>query len=113
MTDCVFCRISRGELPATFVYQDEAIMAFHDISPVSPTHILIVPRQHILNTTEVNEQNAPLLGRMVQVAAQVARDQNVEASGYRLIMNTGTNGGQVVMHLHIHLLGGRRLGRLG
>ena len=113
MTDCVFCRISRGELPATFVYQDDAIMAFHDISPLAPTHILIVPRQHILNTTEVNEQNAPLLGKMVQVAAQVARDQNVEASGYRLIMNTGANGGQVVMHLHMHLLGGRRLGRLG
>ncbi|MCC7448673.1 MAG: histidine triad nucleotide-binding protein, partial [Anaerolineae bacterium] len=104
---------SRGELPATFVYQDDAIMAFHDISPSAPTHILIVPRQHILNTTEVNEQNAPLLGKMVQVAAQVARDQNVEASGYRLIMNTGQNGGQVVMHLHMHLLGGRRLGRLG
>ena len=113
MTDCVFCRIARGELPATFVYQDDAIMAFHDTSPLAPTHILIVPRQHILNTTEVNEQNALLVGKMVQVAAQVARDQNVEAGGYRLIMNTGQNGGQVVMHLHMHLLGGRRLGRLG
>ncbi len=113
MTDCIFCRISRGELPATFVYQDDAIIAFHDVSPLAPTHILIVPRQHILNTTEIDEQNAPLLGRMVQVAAQVARDQNVEAGGYRLIMNTGQNGGQVVMHLHMHLLGGRRLGRLG
>jgi histidine triad (HIT) family protein len=111
--DCIFCRIAAGKAPARFVYQDDEVIAFRDIAPVAPTHILIVPRRHILNTAEIDDQTAPLMGRLVQVAAQVARAENVEASGYRLIINAGPDGGQVVMHLHIHLLAGRRMGRLG
>jgi histidine triad (HIT) family protein len=111
--DCVFCRIAAGKAPARFVYQDDEVIAFHDIVPVAPTHILIVPRRHILNTAHIDDQAVPLVGRLVQVAAQIARAENVEASGYRLIINTGPDGGQVVMHLHIHLLAGRRMGRLG
>jgi histidine triad (HIT) family protein len=111
--DCIFCRIAAGRAPARFVYQDDEVIAFRDIAPVAPTHILIVPRRHLLNTAEIDDQTAPLMGRLVQVAAQIARAENVEASGYRLIINTGPDGGQVVMHLHIHLLAGRRMGRLG
>ncbi len=111
--NCVFCRIAAGQAPARFVYQDDDIIAFHDLAPVAPTHILIVPRRHLTSTADVDGITVPLLGRMVQVAAHVAREQDVEISGYRLVMNSGPNSGQVVMHLHMHLLGGRRLGRLG
>ncbi len=111
--NCVFCRIAAGQAPARFVYQDDDIIAFHDLAPVAPTHILIVPRRHLTSAAEIDTETVPLVGRMVQVAAHVAREQDVEISGYRLVMNSGPNSGQVVMHLHMHLLGGRRLGRLG
>ncbi len=111
--NCVFCKIAAGEAPARLVYQDDDIIAFHDIVPTAPTHILIVPRRHLTSTADIDAETVPLLGRMVQVAATIAREQNVETSGYRLVMNTGPNSGQVVMHLHMHLLGGRRLGKLG
>ncbi len=111
--DCVFCRIAAGAAPARFVYQDDQVIAFHDIAPVAPTHILIVPRRHIVSTAHIDDQTAPLMGRLVQVAAQIARAENVEASGYRLIVNSGPDSGQIVMHLHVHLLAGRRMGRLG
>ncbi len=111
--NCIFCKIAAGQAPARFVYQDDDIIAFHDIVPAAPTHILIVPRRHLTNTAEVDRDTVPLLGHMVQVAAHIAREQNVEISGYRLVMNCGPNSGQVVMHLHMHLLAGRRLGKLG
>jgi histidine triad (HIT) family protein len=111
--DCIFCKISRGEIPATFVHQDDEIIAFRDINPVAPTHVLIVPRQHLVNTTEIDDKTAPLVGRMTHLAARIARDEKIDVDGYRLIMNTGPNGGQVVMHIHMHLLGGRQLKALG
>ena len=111
--DCIFCKIAQGSAPADFVFQNDELMAFRDISPAAPTHILIVPRQHMVSTADIDDQTAPLVGRMVQVAAQIAREQGVEKSGYRLIMNTGPDGGQVVMHLHLHLLAGRRMRALG
>jgi histidine triad (HIT) family protein len=111
--DCIFCKIARGEAPAKLVHEDDDVIAFHDISPVAPTHILIVPRQHIVDTSHIDAQTTPLIGRMVHVAAQIARQQGVEKSGYRLIMNTGPDSGQVVMHLHMHLLAGRRMRGLG
>ncbi len=111
--NCVFCKIAAGEAPARLVYQDDDIIAFHDIAPVAPTHILIMPRRHLTSTADVDRGSAPLVGRMVQVAAHIARELNVETSGYRLVINSGPNSGQVVMHLHMHLLAGRRLGRLG
>jgi histidine triad (HIT) family protein len=111
--NCVFCNIAAGQAPARFVYQDDDIIAFHDIVPAAPTHILIVPRRHLTSPADVDAETVPLLGRMVQIAAFIAREQNVEISGYRLVMNAGPNSGQVVMHLHLHLLAGRRLGKLG
>jgi histidine triad (HIT) family protein len=112
-SDCVFCRIVRGELPATVVFQNDEMMAFRDINPSAPTHILIVPRQHFDSAALINDQTAPLVGRMMQVAAQIARDEKVERSGYRLVTNTGPDSGQVVHHFHLHLLGGRRMRALG
>src|SRR5438552_18883138 len=111
--DCVFCKIALGNAPADFIFQDDELMAFRDILPAAPTHILIVPRQHLVSTSEVDDRTVPLVGRMVQLAAQIAREQGVEKSGYRLIMNSGPDGGQVVMHLHLHLLAGRRMRALG
>ncbi len=107
--DCVFCKIARGEIASQIVYQDEAVVAFRDIHPAAPTHILIVPRQHIVNISAADESTAPLLGRIILVAAQIARAEKIEAEGYRLVTNSGRNGGQSVWHLHWHLLGGRRM----
>src|SRR5437868_1719614 len=106
--DCIFCKISRGEIPANMVYQDDDIIAFRDIQPVAPTHILICPRQHLANVDEVTEATAPLMGRIIKVAADLARQERVSSKGYRLLTNNGPEGGQVVMHLHFHLLGGRQ-----
>lgn len=111
--DCIFCKIARGDIPTTFLYQDDEIVAFRDISPAAPTHILIVPRKHIVSVADVDDATVPLMGKLIKVAAQIARDENVEASGYRLLANVGPDSGQVVMHLHWHLLGGKKLGKLG
>ena len=111
--DCIFCKIARGEIPSTFLYQDNDIVAFRDSSPVAPTHVLIVPRKHMVSVADVDDATAPMMGKAIQVAAQIARMENVEASGYRLLTNAGPDGGQVVMHLHWHLIGGRKLGKLG
>jgi len=106
---CVFCKIARGELPANVVYQDEDVVAFQDIHPGAPTHILIVPRQHIVNLGEVDAQHTSLMGKLVVAAATIAREHGLGADGFRLVANTGVNGGQSVWHLHWHLLGGRRM----
>jgi histidine triad (HIT) family protein len=107
--DCIFCKIVQGTIPAKIAFQNDEMLAFHDINPAAPTHILIVPRQHISSTAELNEQTSSLVGRMVLTAAQLAREQNIEASGYRIVTNTGSDGGQTVNHLHLHLLGGRHM----
>jgi histidine triad (HIT) family protein len=111
MTDpnCIFCQIVAGSVPATFVHQDDEIVAFRDIHPGAPTHILIIPRQHLVSLDEASAENAPLMGRLVATAAQIARDEGIAATGYRLVTNIGVEGGQSVFHLHWHLLGGRRL----
>src|SRR5689334_12257649 len=92
--DCLFCKIAAGSIPAKIAFQNDEIMAFHDINPAAPTHILIIPKQHIGSTAELNEQTAPLVGRMLLTAAQLAREQNIEASGYRIVTNTGSDAGQ-------------------
>ena len=107
--NCLFCKIASGQIPAKLAFQNEEMVAFHDINPVAPTHILIIPREHIVNTGEITDQNAPLVGRMIQTAAHLAREQGIEAEGYRLVTNSGTNAGQSVWHLHLHLLGGRKM----
>lgn len=107
--DCIFCQIVSGEVPSELVYQDEELVAFRDISPMAPTHLLIITRRHIACIADVSEAGLPVIGRMVNVANQLARSEGIAQSGYRLVVNCGQDGGQVIPHLHIHLLGGRRL----
>ena len=109
--DCLFCKIGCGEIPAELVFEDEQVIAFNDINPQAPVHLLIVPREHI---GTINELDDPaLVGHMVLTAKKLASDLNINESGYRLIMNCNEQGGQTVFHIHLHLLGGRRLTHLG
>ena len=107
--ECVFCQIVAGKLPSDIVYQDEEMIAFRDINPQSPTHVLIIPRKHIVSLAELAEGETSLMGRMVNIANQLAKKEGVAQSGYRLVVNCGQEGGQLVPHLHLHLLGGRQL----
>lgn len=109
-TDCLFCRIAAGRIPATIVHEDDAVIAFRDIAPHAPTHLLVIPRRHIRSAVELTDDDGPLLGRMFAVAADLARSEGVAEDGYRLVTNIGRWGGQTVEHLHVHLLGGRALG---
>ena len=107
--DCVFCKIVAGEIPSDILYQDDEVIAFRDINPQAPVHLLIIPRAHIPSLTELTESQLALMGRMVSAANQLAEKEGVSESGYRLVVNCGKQGGQLVPHLHMHLLGGREL----
>ena len=109
MDNCIFCKIINGQSPATIVYKDEEIIAFRDIHPVAPTHLLIVPVKHIVSVNEVQPEDEAVMGRLFTVAKQLAEQAGIAESGYRLIVNTGAHGGQVVFHLHMHLMGGQRM----
>lgn len=106
-TDCLFCRIVRGEIPATIVAQDENCVAFRDVNPQAPVHVLVIPRTHVASLDAVTDQ--ALLGQVMTMAADVARQEGIVDAGYRTVINTNGNGGQTVFHLHAHVLGGRRL----
>ncbi|MCL2496090.1 MAG: histidine triad nucleotide-binding protein [Clostridiales bacterium] len=110
MENCIFCRIAAGQIPANFLYEDEDIAAFRDINPRAPVHVLIIPKKHIASLAEIEEADTALLGRICLVARQLAENEGIAASGYRLISNCGTDSGQEVAHLHFHLLGGQFLG---
>ena len=105
--DCLFCRIVAGTIPADRVHEDDVVIAFRDIAPRAPTHILLVPRRHIASAAELTEADGPMLGRLFAVAADLAREARIAEVGYRLVSNVGRWGGQTVDHLHIHLMGGR------
>ena len=105
--DCLFCRIVAGEIPSTHVYDDDLILAFRDIAPRAPTHILLIPKRHIASALELTEDDAQVVGRIFSVAADLARSEGIAEGGYRLISNVGLWGGQSVDHLHVHLMGGR------
>lgn len=107
MNDCIFCRIVRGEIPATKVYEDEEVLAFRDIRPLAPLHLLIIPKQHITSLAEASAADAALLGKMLLLAPRLAAE-NGSTDGFRTIVNTGRVGGQEVYHLHIHVLGGEQ-----
>lgn len=107
--DCVFCKIIAGEIPSDIRYQDDELIAFSDVNPVAPTHLLIIPRQHIPSLRELPDGETPLIGRMVKVANHLAEENGIADSGYRLAINCGQQGGQAVPHLHLHLIGGRQL----
>jgi histidine triad (HIT) family protein len=108
-TDCIFCKIAAGEMPSELLYQDEEVIVFPDINPAAPTHLLIVSRKHIPSLLHLSEAELPLIGHMTRVANQLARKYGIADSGYRLVINCGEQGGQLVPHLHMHLLGGRKL----
>jgi histidine triad (HIT) family protein len=107
MSDCLFCRIVAGEIPSTRVAEDEHVVAIRDISPRAPTHVLLLPREHIRSAAELTEGDAALLGRLFASAAEIARNEGVAEGGYRIVTNIGSWGGQTVDHLHFHLMGGR------
>ena len=112
--DCVFCKIAAGEIPGTFVHQDDELVAFRDINPIAPTHILVVPRKHIASLVDLADSDLPVMSAMVKVANDLARKEGIDEKGYRLVINTGKEGTQLVQHLHMHLIGGRQLsGRIG
>lgn len=105
--DCVFCKIISGEIPAKKVYEDETVLAFYDLEPAAPVHILIIPKEHIKSVDEINSQNSNVIGHIFEIAAKLAKENNL-VNGYRLINNCGDDAGQSVKHLHFHLLGGRK-----
>jgi len=108
MPDCIFCRIIRGEAPAKKLYEDERAFVFEDINPQAPTHVLIIPKKHIVGLKEAQAEDAEIIGYLHLVAAQIARQRGIE-DGYRTVFNVGPRAGQSVFHLHLHLLGGRSL----
>ncbi|WP_263383013.1 histidine triad nucleotide-binding protein [Granulicella arctica] len=109
MSDCLFCRIVAGEIPAKRLYEDERCLAFADINPQAPVHLLVIPKQHLASTAHTTAEHAGLLGDLLAAAAKIAVEQKL-ANGYRIVINTGPDGGQTVDHLHLHLLGGRHMG---
>ena len=108
MSDCLFCRIVAGEIPSTKVYEDELILAFRDIAPQAPTHILVIPKTHIPSVDGVTEENAPLVAHIFRVIPTIAAAEKLE-NGYRVVSNCGPDAGQTVPHLHFHILGGKEL----
>jgi len=112
--DCIFCKIAAGEIPSDTLYHDDEVVAFRDISPQAPVHVLVIPRKHIESLVQLTGDESSPVAHMVDVANQLAREEGVAESGYRLVINCGEQGGQLVPHLHLHLLGGRGLsGELG
>ena len=107
-TDCLFCKILAGEIPANRVYEDEFCIAFPDINPQAPTHLLVIPKEHIASQAKAVADHKSLLGHLMAATANLARSQKLE-KGYRVVINTGDDGGQTVQHLHLHLLGGRHM----
>lgn len=107
--DCLFCKIAQGTIPADIVYQDDQVIAFTDIHPHAPHHQLIIPRKHIATINDAGEEDTQLLGHLIQTAKQLAKKYNLAEDGYRLVMNCNAGAGQTVFHIHVHLLGGRRL----
>ena len=108
MSDCLFCKIIAGDIPSTKVYEDELVLAFRDIAPQAPTHILVIPKEHIASVAEINETNSAVISHIFEVIAKIAEEEKLE-SGYRVVSNCGDDAGQTVHHLHFHILGGKKL----
>ena len=110
MADCLFCKIAAGQIPATLVYQDEHLIAFKDINPQAPMHVLVVPRRHVATLDSLSESDDQIVGEMVRRAAAIAREHGHADRGYRTVFNCNADAGQTVFHIHLHVLGGRTLG---
>lgn len=109
MTDCLFCKIASGEIPGDIVYQDDDVLAFRDLSPQAPVHFLVIPKKHISTINDIQPADAELIGKMYLAAQAVAKDEGMDDSGYRCVMNCNDDGGQTVHHIHLHVLGKRRM----
>ena len=109
MSDCLFCRIIKGDIPARKVYEDDQVVVIEDIAPVAPLHLLILPRQHLVNALDVHQEHEGLIGHVFSVAAKLARERGVADAGFRIVNNNNADAGQSVFHIHFHLLAGRHL----
>ena len=110
MDDCIFCKIIKKEIPSSIVYEDAEILAFRDINPVAPVHILVIPKKHIESVLELNEKDEKLIGRIYTVINKTAKQEGIDEKGFRIVVNCGEDGGQEVKHLHFHIIGGKKLG---
>ncbi|MCI8361869.1 MAG: histidine triad nucleotide-binding protein [Clostridia bacterium] len=110
MEDCIFCKIIKGEIPSNKVYEDDEILAFHDINPAAPIHILVIPKKHISMLTDLKEEDERLIGKIYTTINKIAEKEGFKEAGYRVIANCGKDSGQEVMHIHFHILGGKVLG---
>ena len=110
MNDCIFCKIIKKEIPSNIVYEDEEILAFRDINPVAPVHILVIPKKHIESLVNLKEEDELLIGKIYTVINVIAKQEGIDEKGFRVVVNCGEDGGQEVKHLHFHILGGQKLG---
>jgi histidine triad (HIT) family protein len=109
MENCIFCRIVRGEIPGSRVWEDDQLIAIRDINPAAPVHVLVMPREHVASVAELEDGDGALAGRMLLAARDIARQEGISERGYRLVINTGAEGGQTVPHLHLHVIGGKQM----
>ena len=110
MDDCIFCKIIKKEIPSSIVYEDDEILAFRDINPVAPIHVLVIPKKHIESVLELNEEDEKLVGKIYTVINKIAKQEGIDEKGFRIVVNCGEDGGQEVRHLHFHIIGGKKLG---
>ncbi len=110
MENCIFCKIINREIPSSIVYEDEEIIAFKDVNPVAPVHILVIPKKHIDSVINIEKEDELLIGKIYSVINKVAKQEGIDKKGFRIIVNCGEDGGQEVKHLHFHLIGGKKLG---
>ena len=110
MNDCIFCKIIKKEIPSNIVYEDDEILAFRDINPVAPVHILVIPKKHISSLVDLSEEDELLVGKIYTTINKIANEEGIAEKGFRVVVNCGKDGGQEVKHLHFHILGGKKLG---
>ena len=110
MSECIFCKISKGEIPSENVYDDGSVIGFKDIQPQAPIHIVVIPKKHIDTMNDVTESDSELMASVLQACAKIAKDMNIAKNGYRIVINCNSDGAQAVFHIHAHLLGGRKMG---
>ena len=109
MSECIFCKIAAKTIPSKIVHEDDKVVAFDDVNPQAPTHVLVIPRRHVASLAEMHEADGGLLGHLMLTGNKIAKQKGIAEGGYRLVVNTGKNGGQTVFHLHLHVLGGRAM----